>query len=369
MLQEVEPLKADTNALRVLQWNILADGLSNDGFLMEDVLLPEEGEEKFDVVQLANRAVKARAELDMSRLAKFSTPRSKRNTDVMVSWDTRWLRMRALIAQMDPDIIAFQEMDHTADAQRDLRALGYECSLPKKDDGYHDYNAYARQRNVKKPDPQAYFRALKEQAVAFAPKVPSNCKKFAEKRNLPAPDDDGCLILWKREKFDVVRLKFLNFVDEKRSEGCVRVQLRRKTDGAPLFVICAHCHSGDKTTDETKRVSQLLNPTFRADGTAEGPSLLHFFLEKSAKLAPTILCMDANSDPHRREESTVWKTIRQTPNVRSVWDNFIDERGLNKNAEDGAYPVTTNKMRGPDSDQPKKIGEHACMVKSANPVW
>ena len=58
----------------------------------------------------------------------------------------------------------------------------------------------------------------------------------------------------------IVRLRscLSGAVDEpKRNEGCVRVDLRRKSDGCPLYVICAHLSSGSKPEDERKRLKQI----------------------------------------------------------------------------------------------------------------
>lgn len=65
--------------------------------------------------------------------------------------------------------------------------------------------------------------------------------------------------------------------------------------------------------------------------------------------------------PGRSEEKTVWKQLRGIPGVGSVWDEYFTVDGATRDPSQ-PLPVTTNKMRGPLSDQPKKIGEHMCHV-------
>ena len=115
--------------LRVLQWNILADGLSDDGFLVGDVLAEVEGEVAVDAAALAEELQalrKAKADLEPLRV-KTSTPRAQRNVVAVIDWDLRWARMREVIALLQPDVITMQELDHFADAVTGLAALGYEA--------------------------------------------------------------------------------------------------------------------------------------------------------------------------------------------------------------------------------------------------
>ena len=63
-----------------------------------------------------------------------------------------------------------------------------------------------------------------------------------------------------------------------------------------------------------------------------------------------------NSSPERTEKQTVWRLLRATPNIASVWDSAFDSSGR---AICAPQPVSTNKIRGPLSDQPAKIGHHA----------
>jgi len=55
----------------------------------------------------------------------------------------------------------------------------------------------------------------------------------------------------------------------------------------------------------------------------------------------------------------VWSLLHSGEHVRSVWDDYFEPDGSDKIRARGHMLVTTNKIRGPLSDQPNKIGEHA----------
>ncbi|CAK0825391.1 unnamed protein product, partial [Prorocentrum cordatum] len=141
------------------------------------------------------------------------------------------------------------------------------------------------------------------------------------------------------------------------------VDLKRRSDNVELTVFCAHLASGKAPKDDAMREHELCGPTLDRQGEAREQSLCEQFHARSQKVA-TIFCMDANSTPDSHAESpekvTPWRAIRRMRGASSVWDGFFDESG---NPRAGApMPLTTNKMRGPLSDQPRKIGEHAAGV-------
>ena len=166
-------------------------------------------------------------------------------------------------------------------------------------------------------------------------------------------------IFWRASAFRACSLSFLAFNDAKRCQGVVRVKLERKEDSAPLFIICAHLAAGTKKEDEADRLLQIRSPTIDpATGQWQGPSLLSW-LRESANEAPTVFCLDANSAPTRTEPETVWMAFRQL--MPSVWDRYFDAKGK-ATASGAGVVVTSNKLRGPESTQLKKIGEHVCLI-------
>ena len=84
----------------------------------------------------------------------------------------------------------------------------------------------------------------------------------------------------------------------------------------------------------------------------------------------TQVCADTNSSPDTPREScefvppgapplnTFEALLSSRPGMSSVWGAYHDRAG-GANGAAGPSPVTTNKMRGPLSAQPQKIGEHA----------
>jgi len=348
-------------SIRIFQCNILADGLADDGFLVQPIL----PELVIDYPALIDEVAAQRAAKgDMALLkSNHDSEASRKNHSATLDWGLRWARLRLFIAVSMPDIITFQEMDHMADAQRDLAPLGYECGYPGK-----KYEPAHKVFGTLKTDPQfkdapRYLQELEKVGVAFAPKTQSNCRKFGLDTYLgEKADDDGVAIFWRRDAFALTKLDFIAIEDKKRNQGAVKVTLQRKKDGAPLIVIATHLSSGTKREDEEIRMNELTRKTYNAEGALENPSLVGLY-EESVDKAPTLMCLDANSRPDQKEATTegatVWKVLRSFPVrkdiMRSVWDSSFDEKGKTKQTD---IPNTTNKMRGPLSDQPKKIGEH-----------
>eukprot|EP00959_Pyramimonas_sp_CCMP1952_P144987 3035592-Pyramimonas_sp.AAC.1 len=144
-------------AVRVLQWNVLADGLCDDGFLVRDVRnasAEEHGEWAYDTLIGQLQAIKARNDSDASIPKLFEgkqcPPSVQKNHDTVLNWKLRWARMRVIIVKAMPDIITLQaiptccvsqtrhlnthmsteqgnvhpqELDHLADVQKDMDDL------------------------------------------------------------------------------------------------------------------------------------------------------------------------------------------------------------------------------------------------------
>ena len=82
--------RATGEIVRVLQWNILADCLSDDGFLCRDVL-PGKTE---DAAAIAEEVAAANAAgEDMAPLReRLSSPRAEKNMRAIVDWERRSCR-------------------------------------------------------------------------------------------------------------------------------------------------------------------------------------------------------------------------------------------------------------------------------------
>eukprot|EP00965_Chrysotila_dentata_P077494 2558194-Pleurochrysis_carterae.AAC.3 len=296
---------------------------------------------------------------DMTSLkARLSTPHAAANHAAVVDWARRWLRMKETIALCDPDIIALQEVDRMAEIKADLEAAGYSCS--------HAGKTYipAHRAGITHGDLSQYLAHLHEGGVAFAPTFPSKCRELAVRTN-PEADDMGCALFWRERTLAVESISFFPLATSgsKSLSAAVRVTLRARTNGRLLHVICTHLKSGDN--EEAARMRQLTgveSAEVRLAPAAEqgaSPTFLEWVRE-SAQEAATILSLDANSVPNRPEgeAATVWRSLRGLPGASSVWDGFFCADG-SRASDEAPLVATTNKMRGPLSRQPEKIGQHA----------
>ena len=384
MIRRLDPPPA--SRLRVMQWNVLADGLSDDGFLVEDILSVQAGE-----AMLTSPAKMLAASAPLEALAECvrepaAAQRAEQNLRAVIDWQARYARMLTVVQMIEPDVITLQELDHMAEAQRDLGSLGYECSLDSTP--YRPMHALA----VAATDTAGYLRTLAAAKVAFAPKFPSKCRKLQLGRGRPDADDMGVAVFWRRERFQALAIDFrpLACADSatppQTQEAVIRVKLCRRADGTPISVLCSHLASGDKDTDEAERVVQVNGSSAPAlpgsglppppgglpppggpllpggGGGGDGGGLREWFMESAGEGAAVLLCMDANSAPTRSEPTTVWTSLRGTCGVRSVWDEYFSPAGERLPSADAPFPVTTNKMRGPLSQQKKKVGEHMLHV-------
>ena len=362
----VPPRQGQT--LRIMSWNVLAAGLSDDGFHLRSVLDAVDGGSSCDMdadyVSLLAQLQDARGDVDALKQlqTRFSSGRVVTNHRAVLDQQRRWCRFRELIALHRPDVIIFQEMDTIRTAIEALAPLGYVCS------GSGAAAARtAEQRDSEVPDlgdlqaeADAYLAHVRRAGLAFAPKVGSVCRKLAKaKRLCPSlePDDDGVAILWLDETFELTRLDFRCLRDPKqecRLKGTVGVQLRRRSDGCPVALLTAHLTSGTDDRSEQMRLAEVNEPSALGRGRT-GPSLLEAFAASARQMA-TVLALDANSGPDRATPS-LWRAMRSAPGVSgSVWDMHWSSEGEAHST--GSCIVTSNKMRGPLSAQPNKIGEH-----------
>ena len=243
-----------------MTWNVLADGLSGDDFLLNDVL---EGEEdKLDVgAQIAALAAVRTSNSGLDDVkAKYTTERGQKNREAVLDWSVRWPAIKASISKMAPEIIVLHGMDRTAEAMGELGALGYSCALD-------DESKYTPSHTLgSKSTPEAYLTHLSSVGVAFVPTTQSTCRKLATSRGVESADDEGCLICWKTDTFEATNLTFLALDVRGGNRGAVKVALKRKGDDTPFAIIGAQLRSGDSARDEVLRVFELTTPSIGPGG-------------------------------------------------------------------------------------------------------
>lgn len=185
--------------------------------------------------------------------------------------------------------------------------------------------------------------------------------------------DDGICLFWKSGAWEAAApVEYCGSSNAAgRCRAHLRVRLRRIADGAPLTAVVAHLGSGSSAGAEALRLAELEAPTTllaphvlgEPRREVAGPSLLGCLREAVAANEPTLLCLDANSEPDRadRAAGSVWAAVRGVEGVRSVWEEWFDSSGAPTGAA-AAQPVSTNKRRGQLSRQPAKVDEHACRL-------
>lgn len=137
---------AEAPSLRVMQYNILADAMSDDGFLVRPVLanwpVPDKcvptadgGQVEFSTLLAEMMEAKGNPPALEKCQKKYTCEASAENTRAVVDWEARKRQMMCLVESFSPDIIVFAELDHYDEFLSHLRGLGYESQLEhcKKD--------------------------------------------------------------------------------------------------------------------------------------------------------------------------------------------------------------------------------------------
>jgi endonuclease/exonuclease/phosphatase family metal-dependent hydrolase len=339
----------------LFQWNILADGLSNDGFLSKpetggvtrsDGKTVEFSQLMYDIASarsIKNNEEKLKVLEDLKE--KYNTEEASKRLSSIVAWERRWSTMLRMIDESKADILTFQEMDHMMDAQKDLAKLGYQCSLGGV---------------IYRPNPnittESYLEHIIHSGVAFAPKIQSTARKLNPSMTA---DNDGCAIFWKKSRFTATSLAAFQYQDQKGrlgKDGCICVRLEDITGRGTVNVLTTHLPSGEDPKKESERIAcltQLGNCMDTLEQKNLNSTLLKF-VDQEVNKGPTVLAMDMNSSP--KNEKSVWTTLGAVSSLTSVWAAYYDRGG---EPVDRDRVVTVNKMRGPNSAQPAKIGVHA----------
>mmetsp|Transcript_54921 Transcript_54921/g.163518 ORF Transcript_54921/g.163518 Transcript_54921/m.163518 type:complete len:510 (+) Transcript_54921:81-1610(+) len=383
-------LRKSASHIRVFQWNVLADGLADDGFLVADVLenwpvgegmLPDTGGSAAKLGELARELASVNGLAPEQRdrklrnlVARFNTPVARANLASVVDWRARAARIQAEIVAADPDLIALQELDHFEEFARNLEKHGYECGMP----GALERYTPVHRANIPVGNADAYLRHLLAAGVAFAPSLPSTARKIALKSGNAGADCAGVALFWKRDAFKLTRLEYLTYIGAKermggKSKGALKAVLTcSKAGGEEFHFMTAHFASGSTVEGEQARVNgDLLGIAHVLASDMTPPTActgIREWLATSAAKAPTVLALDANATPEIRSiigrtEPTVWSVLHGLDGVASVWDWWYRRSGARRAGVSLPVPVSKNKLRGPLSGQQRKIGLHAhCLI-------
>lgn len=397
------------DCIRVMQWNLLADGMSDDGFLVRDVLqdwpagignVPTSDGKvvKFDSLLTQMIAARGDSEALETLKSRYSVAEAERNADVIVDWTGRELQIQLqVIAAGRPDFLVFQECDHYGPLSKGLAKLGYSSALPSAEPVTEYEPAHLIGLSPHTAEGAKGFKdAIEAKGHAFLPntgsaamnlklnkdgnrsRVLEAAKKLGVEDQLcdvggaikrrsfcgfaTGPlldeaqidrcsiDDDGVAIFWRIDRWSAASLDVRLFPSGKG--GALQVRLREQSCPARhLILIGVHLSSGDDPLSEARRLSEQVDP---AGG------LRDIVQEAQASGEPVVLSMDANSHPQigAESDSSVWCSLHGALGA-SVWDSHFDARGRLLSDAPPDPPVTSNKLRGPLSLQSKKIGLHS----------
>lgn len=354
---------------KLLQWNLLADGLGSDGFL----IMPENGMVT-DIHGVSITFAKHLKEISSakgneSELAKlkvrYNTPELKQLEKDTLAWETRFPKMIDLIKQEDPSIVTLQENDRFAEFKQWLQSLGYSCSLGD--------NAKTEYIPISELSVTNMVPSHQETGCTFIAKPGSNAQKFAKKLGNHNADNDGTAIFVHRKKFKIQSITYGQYGPLTGKSGFIVVELLNLKTEKIEYVVSTHLTAGDSANDERKRVAELRNAILIGKiSLIEGKKFIHpteiisgglveYLNRLQATGCKVTLALDANSRPgfvlkdaDGNPLPTVWSILNQTFKY-CVWDAYYNKDGSLK--DPSKDPHSTAKMRGPNSDQPLKIGE------------
>lgn len=407
---ELTPAEARKNdCIRVMQWNLLADGMSDDGFLVSDVLqdwsagsgnVPTSDGNgnavKFDTLLTQMMAARGDNEALEELKHRYAVPDAKKNAAVIVDWQARELQIQLQVLSAGrPDLLVFQECDHYEPLAKGLAKLGYSSSVsstkayePAHLTGYRPQTAKGAQE---------FREAIEKKGFAFWPNAGSTAmniklnrgkdreRVLAATRKLGLQsrlldehehhikrrslcgfasgplldeaqidrhsiDDDGVAIFWRVDRFTAESMRVHVFPNG--TGGALKVKLREVScSGRHLVLVGAHLGSGDDLISEQRRLTEQVDV---AGGLRE------IVQELREAGEAVVLAIDANSHPQIGGDSgsSVWCSLHEALGA-SVWDEHFDTTGRHLLHAPPDPPVTSNKLRGPLSGQAKKIGLHS----------
>eukprot|EP00933_Yihiella_yeosuensis_P026965 TRINITY_DN20919_c0_g1_i2.p1 TRINITY_DN20919_c0_g1~~TRINITY_DN20919_c0_g1_i2.p1 ORF type:complete len:431 (+),score=87.21 TRINITY_DN20919_c0_g1_i2:133-1425(+) len=348
-------LSTDFN-FKLLQWNVLADGLCMDGFA---TVRPEDDEASFaDRVLSVHRLVKEVknvhkgaklsadmakavccnwADIDSTKLNYLKVLKSdwdnemKRDLEQLadiLTWENRRGTLIEIMKSSAADVIVLEELDQYEWVAAALAEQGY-SSCESKPGCYTELDL---KQMARQPD-QYEDRLLKlaKEGIAFVPKSASSAAKYRSKRDSCDCDDDGVAIFWKTDVFECEEVKSHTYA--KKDSGAIRVKLFHKETKQAVYIVAAHLPSG--------KASEIPRHKCLAE--------IHEGLIKDIVAEKIVFAGDLNSDVFIRvsDSNDNCFSIVEGWGFKGVWSG-------------DANPITSVvKMRGPSSDQASKWGELA----------
>ena len=381
-----------------VNWNILADGLGNDGFVTPTTL-PTSAEFQASVLTLTNSRKELNGYESVDNCPELMSAWLKthpefndyqKTLDKLLEWesdsliDTDWddfYNVKNLNAMeefittvgypgrgpvmvkklelVDADIITMQEMDKYTYFVDQLEE--YSSSIgeePYQRVGLSSVSK-SRGKELLVSSPSDYEAYLARKDHAFIPKLnstsyslnPKKMESTVDSVDPEEPDNDGSCIFWKEDRFNCLEIDYRLLQPEYENKkgifkatGIVYAQLCDKNDGTIAHVFSTHLTSGNKDKEETvrvgeiQRVNQFIKEKFDNSKGLHGQYI--------------ILGMDGNS-----YQGFSAGDFDETCNMYS----FLTKEGLLNYEpvvpdDDKHITWSVNKIRGPMTNQIRKIG-------------
>jgi len=356
---------------RLMSWNVLAQGLVDDGFVLARTGESTEALcERLHITALVGKKVReAHKQAEPSR-GKFKPDAgfakevvmdwadapsvlkedwdghlAKEKQDLMdlSNWASRGPRIVDEIVRERPDVVVLHECDKYDFFCEALAVHGYTSSASGSTEAY---NSLKTERLKQDADYCASLQDLVRAGLAFAPRRDSPARRFATKAAAMAgdtscvPDDDGTAVFWRHDTFKVVGITVCAF-DDKVDTAAIKVRLAKEGSGHEVDILGFHLPSGPEKENRRHMCLRELLGWYRETSIATAGA-------QQGDVA-LVLAADLNSDvwfDHEVGDGTCsHRILTEEWGLQSMWQDQV------------ALPASVLKMRGVASNQPTKWGE------------
>jgi hypothetical protein len=338
--------KKHPEGIRILQWNLLARLLSDDGFLMNWVIdttgRESPAESPSELYDIMRDAIKNKRIDEIAKKYREDEYMIK-NDAIMFDHTRRLILIKIYVLIYQPDFIVFEECDFVKDIEYILHN-NYTCGI-----GIENLDTFKFARDmgiIDNTDESKIYSYLTETNALIAPKIDSTGVKIGIRNKLPEDIllDDNVVVFYNKDKFIKHSINYK--IIPSSITFCAKFLSRESRQEFNIFPV--HLPSGDAVKDVIKRKKAC-------------DALMHFVSTNSE--CPSIIVGDFNSRPNESfdgnpELISAWNILTNEKFI-SCWTDYYNADGsFSTKYEPNTYePNTTVKCRGPLTTQPKKMGE------------
>ena len=342
------------NGIRILQWNLLARLLADDGFLMNWVIDTTKPRERTSELYNKIKATKIEGDEFLKKLGENYKEDCEmlENDKIMFDHYRRLILIKIYITIYKPDFIVLEECDFVKDIESMLHEDNYTCGM-----GNISEFKLARDKQIIDPFNESdIYKYLEETCALIAPKIGSTAVKIGIKNKLPENIlfDDNVVVFYDITKFNLESIKY------KIIPGSITfcAKFINKSTDHKFNIFPVHLPSGDKTSDVIKR--QLSCEALMKFVNTVSES------ESESDYIPYVIVGDFNSRPDEKKIDGImsaWEILTDNHFI-SCWTDYYDYSGIRTKEH---YPNTTVKCRGPLTAQTPKMGE--LMTGPIDYIW